>query len=294
MSYHAKFKFNEILETIRSILYSSKNLLQDQIFYFMEKLAGIGNDLDDISNIKSYIDVKRRLDEVWQYRQWRDMTAEQAFLYGQLYGCFKLFHYREKEQKNNERLDFLISKYRSKQWLFQAIDKNPGIQHKDLAVKGAITSARLSQIMDEEDVQDLVSNRISGREKYYFLGPLGKKMVERLDNEKYDFRNMDEEHLISVPQLSSEILSSYFLNNNVYTGNVKHNILSIHVDYFKLKQSKIIFSDYMLEYDTEEKEIFQEEMQTEDKYGLVSSIKENFGESNIHQAEEEVFNFIGV
>ena len=150
MSYHAKFKFNEILETIRSILYSSKNLLQDQIFYFMEKLAGIGNDLDDISNIKSYIDVKRRLDEVWQYRQWRDMTAEQAFLYGQLYGCFKLFHYREKEQKNNERLDFLISKYRSKQWLFQAIDKNPGIQHKDLAVKGAITSARLSQIMDEE------------------------------------------------------------------------------------------------------------------------------------------------
>ncbi len=226
MSYHSKF--GEIVSTIYHAVISKKNILQDQVFYFIEKLAGVEDIFGDMSEITDYKAMRRRMEEIWQYREWEGMTAEQAFLYGQLYGCIKLCEYGKQERKNKQRLELDAAKYNNKLWLFRAIKESPGIQHKELAAKGEVSPSRLSQIMDEEEMQNLVSYRVSGREKYYFLGPRGKELLERLEQQSQinrafkqivwkptEFPNMVEWELIYDAEDSELICNNSFITEHI-------------------------------------------------------------------------------
>lgn len=174
-------KFSEVIDSIHTALFSKKKLRQNLIFHFMEVLAE--NERTPIGNAdtETYQKVQHRLEEVWQYREWESMSAEQAFLYGQLYGCVKLCSYEKKADEDQKLLDTLVSQYKGRRrGLFQAISDTPGIRHKELSEKTGYQISRLSQIMNEKNMQELVECCVSGREKYYFLRPKGKLLLSKM------------------------------------------------------------------------------------------------------------------
>lgn len=177
-------KISDVIDSIHAVLFSKKDLRQNQIFHLMEELAKSRNTNKSTPETESYQAVSHRLDEIWQYREWESMSAEQAFLYGQLYGCVELCKYMEKADLDQQWLEVLTSKYKDeRRVLFQAIAETPGIQHKELSQKTGYRISRLSQIMNEKSMQELVDCCFSGREKYYFLRPKGKMLLAKMEEQ---------------------------------------------------------------------------------------------------------------
>lgn len=160
-------------------LTSHTKITEDQIFRFMEELAK-----EEPKALSEMPPDYRRLffsmGEVWQYQEWKSLSAEQAFLYGGLWGSSKSFDLRYQQKLTTDRMKTLVPKYKSKEWIFRAIKYQPGILHKELADKGHISPSRLSQIMDDTDIDSLISYRLSGREKYYYLKPAGEELLDKL------------------------------------------------------------------------------------------------------------------
>lgn len=160
-------------------LTSHTKITEDQVFKFMEELT-----MEEPKALSEMPPDYRRLffsmGEVWQYQEWKSLSAEQAFLYGGLWGSSKAFDLRYQQKLTTDRMKTLVPKYKGKEWIFRAIKYQPGILHKELADKGHISPSRLSQIMDDEDINSLISYRLSGREKYYYLKPAGEELLDKL------------------------------------------------------------------------------------------------------------------
>ncbi len=158
---------------------SHKSITKDQVLAFMEELA-----VEEPKNLSDmpadYRKVNFSLGEVWQYQEWKELSPEQAFFNGSLWGSARLFELMQQKKLHTDQMKLLVSKYKDKYWMFHAIKSYPGILHKELAVKGHISPSRLSQIMDDNDITTLISYRVSGREKYYFLKPQGEELLEKL------------------------------------------------------------------------------------------------------------------
>lgn len=176
-------ELDRITDDISTRMASGKELTQDLIFCFMKKFIADNGSFFDAVKTKSYKVMKSMLNELWQYREWKDMSPEQAFLCGQLYGCVKLCEYREQSRQDTVFINFLLSKYGNSK-PFRIIKENPGIRHKDLARKINISPGRLSQIMDDEDMQELFASRVLGREKHYFLGVKGEELLRKLEEQE--------------------------------------------------------------------------------------------------------------
>ncbi|MCM1123376.1 MAG: MarR family winged helix-turn-helix transcriptional regulator [Eubacterium sp.] len=158
---------------------SHKGITEDQAFAFMDELSV--EEPKDLADMPAdYRKLKFSISEVWQYREWQELSPEQAFLYGSVWGSARLFELKQQKRRETDRMKILVPKYRDKYWMFQAIKSQPGILHKELAKKGNISPSRLSQIMDDSDIDFLISHRESGREKYYFLKPQGEELFAKL------------------------------------------------------------------------------------------------------------------
>lgn len=185
----------ELMNAIRGItdcIVADHRLTQDLVFHFMKSfVADTASFLDEIKS-ESYESMRSLLYEVWQYREFEDLSPEQAFLYGQLYGCVKLCDYREENHHETVWINSLVSKY-SDSKLFSIVKEHPGIRHKDLAQKMNITPGRLSQLMDDEDMNELLSSRLLGREKYYFLTLKGELLQQKLEAQKRETESVDDE-----------------------------------------------------------------------------------------------------
>ncbi len=160
-------------------LRSRQGITEDQVLSLMDELAAEEpKDLPDMP--EEYRKMSFMLGEAWRYREWKKLSSEQAFFYGGLWGSVRSFECRYQKIRDEDRMKMLIPKYKDKDWLFQAIESRPGILHKELAQKGKISASRLTQIMDDEDIDYLISHRLSGRQKYYFLKPQGEELLGKL------------------------------------------------------------------------------------------------------------------
>lgn len=187
-------KFDEVIDSIHAVLFERKALRQNQIFHLMNSLAQVRCSQGIPQRAEIYRNVQHRLDEIWQYREWESMSVEQAFLYGQLYGCVKLCEYEEMTARDQQWMEIFVSKYGSDRWeLFHAIAESPGIRHKDLAKRIDQQISRLSQIMNEEDMQELIDHTFTGREKHYFLRPKGKEVLRKMEEER---KQQDRENIL--------------------------------------------------------------------------------------------------
>ncbi len=174
---------DRIIDDISTCMAFKKELTQELLFSFMKKFIADNGSFFDAKKAKSYKAMRSRLNELWQYREWEDMSSEQAFLYGQLFGCVRLCEYREQSHQDIAWTNYLLSKYEDSK-LFYIVKRNPGIRHKDLAQEIGLTAGRLSQMMDEEDTKDLIVSRVMGREKHYFLGAKGEELLQKLEAQK--------------------------------------------------------------------------------------------------------------
>lgn len=174
---------DRIIDDISTCMAFKKELTQELLFSFMKKFIADNGSFFDAKKTKSYKAMRSRLNELWQYREWEDMSSEQAFLYGQLFGCVRLCEYREQSHQDIAWTNYLLSKYEDSK-LFYIVKRNPGIRHKDLAQEIGLTAGRLSQMMDEEDTKDLIVSRVMGREKHYFLGAKGEELLQKLEAQK--------------------------------------------------------------------------------------------------------------
>lgn len=182
---------DHIIDDISTCMALKKELTQEQLFSFMKKFIADNGSFFDAKKTKSYKAMRSRINELWQYREWEDMSPEQAFLYGQLYGCVKLCEYREQSHQDIALINYLLSKYEDSK-LFYIVKRNPGIRHKDLAKEIGLSTGRLSQMMDEEDMKELIISRVNGREKRYFLGAKGEALLQQLEAQK---REAEKEEL---------------------------------------------------------------------------------------------------
>ena len=171
--------FKNVYKNLLDSLISHTGITEEQIFKFMEELA-MEETRAQSEMPPDYRRLSFSMDEVWQYQEWKMLSAEQAFLYGSLWGSCKVFELRHQQKLAADQMKTLVPKYRSKEWMFRAIKSRPGILHKELADKGKISPSRLSQIMDDKDISFLISYRLSGREKYYYLKPGGEELLNRL------------------------------------------------------------------------------------------------------------------
>ncbi len=157
----------------------SVSLSEDQVLLFFDELASTESQMLGVME-EEFTNLCSAIGEVWQYREWEKMSPEQAFFYGSLWGSIKSFECRHQKSKETDQMKLLVPKFKDKRWLFRAIKSQPGILHKELAAKGKLSPSRLSQIMDDKDMDDLISYRLSGREKYYFLKPRGEELLLKL------------------------------------------------------------------------------------------------------------------
>lgn len=224
-----------IIDDISAHMTSKKELTQELLFSFMKKFIADNGSFFDAGKPESYKAMRSRLNELWQYREWEEMSSEQAFLYGQLYGCVKLCEYREQIRQNTAWFNFLLSKYADSK-LFYIIKKKPGIRHKDLAEKIGLSTGRLSQMMDEEDMRELIASRVMGREKYYFLGAKGEELLQKLETQK---RKAKKEKLRKAITENVNPFENIFVEKAEKPDNV--NMLSG----IGVSKSKDLWEDYL-------------------------------------------------
>lgn len=200
-NYDIDLQLKNAIRSITDCIVDSDLLTQDLVFHFMKSYAAdTASFLHDIKS-ESYTSMRSLLYEVWQYRDFENLSPEQAFLYGQLYGCVKLCEYREENHHETVWIDSLASKYRDSK-LFSIVKENPGIRHKDLAQKMNISPGRLSQLMDDEDMNELLSSRLIGREKYYFLTLKGELLQQKLEAQKREAESVDDVVAVLVPDFN--------------------------------------------------------------------------------------------
>lgn len=213
-------ELDRITDDISTCIVSGKELTQEQIFSFMENFIADSGSFFDAIKTKSYKAMRGLLNELWQYREWEDMSSEQAFLCGQLYGCVKLCEYREQSRQDALSFRFLLSKYADSK-LFYIVKKNPGIRHKDLAKEIGLSTGRLSQMMDDEGMEELLISRVFGREKYYFLSARGEELFQKIEAQKRKAKKAEKQkrktELEKTGPLESILMDHILVNTNVNT-----------------------------------------------------------------------------
>lgn len=209
-----------VIEDISRCLTFDGKLSHSLVSQFISCSADDSGSFFDVSKTDQYISMKNMLYEVWQYREWETMSPEQAFLYGQLYGSVKLFDDREESRQETLWIDSLASKYKDSD-LFHLVKGEPGIRHKDLAQKMNISAGRLSQILHDEEMDDLFCCRTLGREKHYFLSPRGELLFQKLDGQRKEAETHHRD-MADIP-LSID-------NNNIFNDNIWAYATSVETD----------------------------------------------------------------
>lgn len=170
---------NRLANVCRGILECIKKgraIEEEQAFVFLDGIVdvltnpeaeGFENELEALA-----VHVK----ESWQYGDVERMSGEQAFLCGGLWAGEQIIE-KSRNRKQESRMIFdLARKYENNVWILKAIDRKPGIRHKELAAYGKVSPSRLSQFIANITSDGLLTYNRSGREKYYYLQKRGEQV----------------------------------------------------------------------------------------------------------------------
>ncbi len=156
---------------------------EEQSYLFAESIFEMLSDPESEPG-EDYRKLSQRLNEVWQYRNLGGFSPEEAFLYGSLWGMVQVLETGRRRERQDREVKRLARSYRGKMRILEAIFQNPGIRHKDLAVKGGQSPSQLSQLIAAAVRDDLVTYNRVGREKYYYLQRPGRQVYEEMARQK--------------------------------------------------------------------------------------------------------------
>lgn len=182
-------RLRNICRDILAHWYGKRRVDEEQTDIFYE---GILDQLDDQEKetAKEYQELAGKLHEMWNYKDFEEMSEEEMFLCGGLLGGVKMLELAARRRDQHQAVSELVQVYEGKRWFLEAISNYPGIRHKDLAERGCQSPSQLSQFIVKAVKEGVVTYNRVGREKYYFLGKRGELVYEEI-KKKQDSRQKD-------------------------------------------------------------------------------------------------------
>lgn len=179
-------RLENICEGLMELLQKDKRIDEEQVHVFFEGAADCLNGGTEEDKTVKLDKLAAYLQKKWQYRDIESMTSEQAFLCGSIWGGTKLLGIKRERRENAFRLEELKKQYSGHYDFLHAIAADTGIKHKDLAEKCGKSVSLLSQFAAGVKKDGLITCRRIGREKYYYLRPLGEQVYGDLKQEKLE------------------------------------------------------------------------------------------------------------
>lgn len=185
---------------------NEKMIKTDQIFVFLEGIIDLMKEGEGSAIPKEYQKLSGKLDEMYQYKEYEQMTAADAFVMGSLWSGIKIEERYRTRAAQQVSMKKLVRKYENYRWFLRAIYNNPGINQKDLAKKGKKDTSQLSQLAVRLSEDGLFTCDRVGREKYYYLQERGEQVYDELKKEKREQRNIYAKSIkaISTSNISEE------------------------------------------------------------------------------------------
>lgn len=185
-------RLENICESLMELFQKEKRIDEEQVYIFLEGAVDFLNREADEHKTVKLDKLGAYLQKKWQYREIEQMTPEQAFLCGSIWGGAKLLGIKRERKETVFEFHELKKKHSVHYDLLHAISVDPGIKHKDLAGKLKKSTSHLSQYVIDVIRDGLITCSRIGREKYYYLSPLGEQVYDELKKEKLEGQKVRE------------------------------------------------------------------------------------------------------
>ena len=209
-----------LLDVLRCI--KQKKDIHDEFVYDIWDYLAEYIDREEIFN-KTFKDLSEELDSLLAYGGLDNgvFSTEQSFFYGAIWGAMGLVKAILQKKAKIEQREKLVKKYMHGIYFHVLCDiaDNPGIQNKTLARSYKITTARVSQIINDMDADKLISVLKMGNEKYYYLKAEGKAIYGLIKGEE-SLTNMKTE-VAAQDKVISSFYTSYIDKNWTSQPNIE-------------------------------------------------------------------------
>lgn len=211
----------EIFKEVIQRFYQKKDIDDEMLFWILDYMSELFVESHDDLEWQCYEWLLDKLNKVWQYKMLDQITTEQSYLYGGIWGCLSMLSYiKEKKSKSQKSHELAVQYEKDAKYVFlSSIYNNPGLQNRKLADICEVTPARISQIASEAIKDGLISVQEFGKEKCYFIRTLGEcvyeiahkqkdKLAENfkmLDYKMVAFSNDDNDFWIKVMRVNSTL-----------------------------------------------------------------------------------------
>lgn len=166
-----------------------KQLGAEEVGIFFEGMVDYMDSPDEKKYPSQFISFSEKVNEAWHYKEFENLSKENNFLYGSVWGAIQVNKVRQRRKKEMELQVSLYQRYKEYTWFFKAITASPGIRHCDLAKKNEMSASSLSQLVSRMMKDEIITFNRIGREKYYFLQPRGEAICKKiLEDEKKRIR----------------------------------------------------------------------------------------------------------
>lgn len=161
------------------MLYNQKSAINDElVFSLLDNLSDWFVESRDDSGWQFYEHFLDKFNKIWQYGRCKDLSPEQSYLYGGIWGGLSMLSYIKEKKESSQKCHTLARKYRTGTTysFLNSIYKTPGMQNKELAETCNVSTARISQIANEALQEGLISSRTFGKEKSYYIRTMGESV----------------------------------------------------------------------------------------------------------------------
>lgn len=191
-----KTRLQNISETILQRIEKKKRMQEEQAYVYFDGIVDTLCSDDRTVLSREENDLSNSLNEIWTYRNLDDYSKETVFLLGSVWGAMKVEERKRERRAEASDLEVLSKKYQNYVWLLQAMERSPGINHRDLAGQGKKSPSELSQLITRLEPDGLFAYNRIGREKYYYIQERGRKVCKAIAGEnsekKQKHRTLEE------------------------------------------------------------------------------------------------------
>ena len=131
----------------------------------------------------------------------------------------------EKQEKENSIEDYAIQ-LKDKYAIFQQIDRNPGITHKELAQRAGMSVSSLSQFLNRYKEHGFIQRRSMGREKHYYLTAYGERLYSAMNVNR---KNQSYSCTLKIIHKMDNIFSAFHEVACYSLGNEEQNLITDHL-----------------------------------------------------------------
>lgn len=167
---------SNVLQQVIQRFYQKKEIDDEMIFgilnYISERVVEGYDDAEE----QGYEQCLRKMNKMWQYQMYEQMTSEQSWLYGEIWGSLRMLSFIKEKRIKSQKKHALATKYQegTKYVFLSSVCGTPGLKNRELAKLCDVSTARISQIANEALSDGLISVQEFGKEKCYFIRILGK------------------------------------------------------------------------------------------------------------------------